>query len=164
MKVADGSAVEIDYKLHLGDGKVVDESTPEEPLTYIHGQGHIVPGLEAALEGMSPGEEKKVVVPPDEAYGDSDPEQVQEVERSVFPADMKLEAGMQLMAHGPEGESLPVSIREVKEDKVVVDLNHPLAGQTLHFDVKVRTVRAATEEEMSHGHIHGPDGHGHDHE
>ena len=164
MKVGSGSAVAIDYKLHLGDGKVVDESTQEEPLSYIHGQGQIVSGLEQALEGLSPGDQKSVVVPPDEGYGETDPERVQEVPRSVFPAELEPAVGMQLMAHGPGGEAVPVTIRELKAKSVVVDLNHPLAGKTLHFEVKVRDVRAATEEELSHGHVHGPEGHGHGHE
>jgi FKBP-type peptidyl-prolyl cis-trans isomerase SlyD len=161
MKIETGSAVAIDYRLHLGDGEIVDESTPEEPLSYIQGQGQLVPGLEQALEGMSPGDKKSVVVPPADGYGEIDPERVQTVPRAAFPREIEPEPGMHLMAHGPGGEEIPLAVREVKADGVVVDMNHPLAGKTLHFDVTVRNVRAATEDEMAHGHVHGPEGHAH---
>ncbi len=161
MKIASGHVVEIDYSLHLGDGRVVDASEPGEPLTYLHGQGQIVPGLESALEGLSGGEKKQVVVEPGEGYGDHDPSGVQEVPRAAFPPDFDPKPGMELTAEGPNGEAVPFAIREVKPDAVVIDLNHPLAGKTLHFDVTVREVRAASAEELEHGHAHGA--HGHDH-
>ena len=161
MKIAKGSVAHIDYSLHLGDGEVVDRSEPGEPLTYLHGEGEIVPGLEDALEGMSAGEQKQVVVAPDQGYGEHDPRGVQEVPRKAFPADFEPKVGMELTAEGGNGESVPFSIREVTPDAVKIDMNHPLAGRTLHFDVKVRDVRAATTEELDHGHAHGPDGHVH---
>jgi FKBP-type peptidyl-prolyl cis-trans isomerase SlyD len=164
MKVSNGSVVGIDYSLHLGDGNVVDSSDPGEPLTYLHGEGQIVPGLESALEGLSVGERKQVVVAPAQGYGEHDPRGVQEVPRSAFPAEFEPKVGMELTAEGPNGEPVPFAVREVKPDSVVIDLNHPLAGKTLHFDVTVREVRAATAEEVAHGHAHGPHGHGHDHD
>ncbi len=161
MKVEKGSVVAIDYRLHLGDGTIVDASAPDDPLTYLHGEGQIVPGLERALEGLSAGEAKQVVVPPEDGYGASDPEGVQEVPRASFPPDFRPQVGMELVAQGPHGEPVPFVIKDVKLETVVVDMNHPLAGKTLHFDVTVRDVRAASPEELEHGHAHGA--HGHDH-
>ncbi len=161
MKVEKGSVVGIDYKLHLGDGVVVDASEPNEPLTYLHGEGQIVPGLEQAIEGMHVGDSKKVVVSPGEGYGEHDPRGLQEVPLTAFPQGFAPQKGMQLTAEGPNGEVVPFTVREVKPQSVVIDLNHPLAGQTLHFDVTVRDVRAATAEELEHGHAHGPEGHEH---
>ena len=163
MKVANGTVVGIDYSLHLGDGQVIDASSPGEPLTYLHGEGQIVPGLESALEGLQAGDKKQVVVKPGEGYGEHDPHGIQEVQRSAFPQGFAPEVGMELTAEGEDGEPVPFSIREVRPESVVIDLNHPLAGKTLHFDVTVRDVREATDEEREHGHAHGPGGHGHDH-
>lgn len=161
MKISKGSVVAIDYSLHLGDGQVVDASEPGDPLTYLHGEGQIVPGLESALEGLGVSDTKKVVVAPEQGYGERDPRGVQEVPRNAFPPDFSPQPGLELTAEGPDGEPVPFTVREVKLETVVIDLNHPLAGATLHFDVTVRDVRAATAEELEHGHAHGPDGHHH---
>ncbi|SEK49679.1 FKBP-type peptidyl prolyl cis-trans isomerase /Apo-metallochaperone SlyD [Stigmatella aurantiaca] len=161
MKVGKDRIVALEYKLHLGDGEVIDESEPGQPLSYLHGGGQIVPGLEGALEGMGVGDAKKVVVSPAEGYGEHESAGLQEVPRSMFPPDAELRPGVRLAAQTDGGEVIPIGIREVKGETVLVDLNHPLAGKTLHFDVTVRDVRAATEEELSHGHAHGPDGHEH---
>jgi len=161
MKIVSGSVVGIDYSLHLGDGRVVDASEPGQPLTYLHGEGQIVPGLESALEGLSVGDRKQVVVPAGDGYGEHDARGVQEVERAAFPPAFEPQVGMALTAEGPDGESVPFTVREVRPGSVVIDLNHPLAGKALHFDVTVREVRAATAEELEHGHAHGPEGHGH---
>jgi len=160
MKISNGNVVGIDYSLHLGDGKVVDASAPGEPLTYLHGEGQIVPGLESALEGLVVGDRKEVVVSPADGYGEHDPRGMQEVPRGAFPPEFDPKVGAELTAEGPDGEPVPFAIREVKPESVLIDLNHPLAGKTLHFDVTVREVRAATDEEREHGHAHGP---GHDH-
>jgi FKBP-type peptidyl-prolyl cis-trans isomerase SlyD len=159
MKIANGHVVGIDYSLHLGDGQVVDASAPGDPLTYLHGEGQIVPGLETALEGLDVGERKQVVVAPGDAYGEHDPRGVQEVPRSAFPPGFEPKVGMELTAEGPNGDPVPFAIREVRLESVLIDLNHPLAGRTLHFDVTVREVREATDEERAHGHAHGPHGH-----
>ncbi len=163
MKVEKGHVVSVDYELHLGDGKVVDASSPGTPLAYIHGEGQIVPGLERALEGLSAGDARQVVVAPDDGYGPHDARGVQEVPRSAFPQQMEPAVGMELVAQGPNGEAVPFVVREVKPETVVIDLNHPLAGRTLHFAVTVREVRQATADELEHGHVHGEDGHDHDH-
>jgi len=163
MKIANGTVVGIEYSLHLGDGKVIDASEPSEPLTYLHGEGQIVPGLESALEGLSAGDKKQVTVSPKDGYGERDARGVQEVDRTAFPPDFDPKPGMELTAEGEDGEPVPFVIREVRDDKIVIDLNHPLAGRTLHFDITVREVREATAEEREHGHAHGPHGHDHDH-
>jgi FKBP-type peptidyl-prolyl cis-trans isomerase SlyD len=161
-KVGNGSVVSLDYELHLGDGRVVDASTPDTPLAYIHGEGQIVPGLERALEGLSPGDARQVVVEPQEGYGEHDARGIQEVPRDAFPAGFELQVGMELAAQSEDGETVPFVVREVKPESVIIDMNHPLAGKTLHFAVKVREVRAATAEELEHGHVHGPHDHGHE--
>jgi FKBP-type peptidyl-prolyl cis-trans isomerase SlyD len=161
MKIASGSVVGIDYSLHLGDGKVVDASEPGAPMTYLHGEGQIVPGLESALEGLSVGDQKKVVLPPGDGYGEHDPRGLQEVPKDAFPPGFDPQVGMELTAEGPNGEPVPFTVREVKPEAIVIDLNHPLAGKTLHFDVTVREVRAATAEEIEHGHAHGAGEHHH---
>ena len=162
MKVGKGSVVSVDYELHLGDGKVVDASEPGSPLSYIHGEGQIVPGLERALEGLAVGDVRQVEVSPEDGYGMHDARGLQEVPRSAFPTDMEPAPGMEIMAEGPQGEAVPFVVREVKPDAVVIDLNHPLAGKTLHFAVTIREVRAASAEELEHGHVHGPHGHAHE--
>jgi FKBP-type peptidyl-prolyl cis-trans isomerase SlyD len=158
MKVSKDSVVSLEYRLHLGDGQVVDESEPGQPLAYMHGRGQIVPGLEGQLEGMAAGESKQVVVPPSQGYGEHDPRGLQEVPREMFPPNANLQAGMTISAQTADGDVIPITIRELKGEKVVVDLNHPMAGKTLHFDITVREVRAATDEEKEHGHAHGPGG------
>ncbi len=163
MRIEKGRVVDIDYSLHLGDGEVVDQSGPGEPLTYLHGEGEIVPGLESALEGAEAGEHKQVVVPPASGYGDHDPRGVQRVPRQAFPPGFQPEIGMELSAQGPEGDEVAFVIQSVEPDAVTIDLNHPLAGKTLHFDVTVREVRQATPHELEHGHAHGPDAHEHQH-
>jgi len=160
MKIADGTVVTLDYRLHLGDDVTVDASAPGEPLLYIQGEGNVVPGLERALAGLEAGASRKVVVPPEDGYGEHDPRGLQEVQREAFgptPPDV----GDELVARGPQGETVPFVVREVRAETVLVDLNHPLAGKTLHFDVTVVAVRAATAEELAHGHVHGEGGHHH---
>jgi len=161
MKITNGTVVSIDYKLHLGDGVVVDASDAGDPLVYMQGEGQIVPGLERALEGLAVGDARQVVVPPADGYGEPLPHGVQEVERKAFPADVELKPGLELGAVGPDGEVVHFVVREVKGDSVVIDMNHPLAGKTLHFDITVREIREATAEEKEHGHAHGPGGHDH---
>ena len=158
MKVSKDCVVSLEYRLHLGDGKTIDESEPGKPLAYLHGRGQIVPGLEGQLEGMSGGESKQVVVTPAQGYGEHDSRGLQTVPRAMFPPDAPLQPGTTISAQTEGGEVIPITIRELKEDSVVVDLNHPLAGKTLHFDVTVREVRQASAEELEHGHAHGPGG------
>jgi FKBP-type peptidyl-prolyl cis-trans isomerase SlyD len=159
MKVGKGSIVSIEYQVHCGDGKVIDASEPGSPFSYLHGEGQVVPGLERALEGLSAGDARQVVIAPEDGYGPHDPRGVQKVPRSAFAAEPAPEVGAAMVAQGPRGESLPFIVREVSAEGVTIDLNHPLAGKTLHFAVKVCDVRDATTEELEHGHAHGEGGH-----
>jgi FKBP-type peptidyl-prolyl cis-trans isomerase SlyD len=159
LTVADGMVVSLDYTLRLDDGEEIDASTEQEPLEFLQGLGEIIPGLEQALYGMGIGEEKEVVVSPEEGYGDIDPEAFEEVPRNVFPDDLKLEPGMELhMRDADSGEQFEAYVSEVRRSSVLLDFNHPLAGETLHFRVKIAMLRPATHEELAHGHVHDEDG------
>lgn len=160
LTVADGVVVGLNYTLRLDDGQVVDSSAGSEPLEFLQGEGQIVPGLEQALYGMGVGDKKSVVVEPAEGYGETDPDGLQVVPRNVFPADLELSEGKRLHMRDQTGEVLAAYVAEVRPDGVLLDFNHPLAGETLHFDVTVATLRPATSEELEHGHAHGA-GHGH---
>lgn len=161
MKIANGTVVSIDYKLHLGDGVAIDASEAGDPLTYMHGEGQIVPGLERELQGLGVGDSRNVVVQPVDGYGERNPQGLQPIDRKAFPADVELKPGLELGAVGPDGEVLQFTVHEVKGETVIIDTNHPLAGKTLHFDITIREVRESTEEEREHGHAHGPGGHHH---
>jgi FKBP-type peptidyl-prolyl cis-trans isomerase SlyD len=166
MKIGKGSVVSLQYKLHLGDGQVIDASEPGDPLVYLHGESQIVPGLERELEGLETGAARQVAVAPADGYGELDLTAVQRVPKHAFPEGFEPEVGQELVAQGPDGQPLPFVVKGVEKglegEIVVVDFNHPLAGKTLHFDVTVVEVRVATAEELEHGHVHGPGEH-HDH-
>jgi FKBP-type peptidyl-prolyl cis-trans isomerase SlyD len=132
------------------DDDVLDTSDAEdgEPIVYVHGYGMLVPGLEKALTGLAEGDEKDVVVPPEEGFGERDEELVLEVDRSEMPRPDVVAVGDELVAESPDGEEAVLRVIEVKPDAVVLDGNHPLAGETLHYSVVVREVRPATEEEI----------------
>jgi FKBP-type peptidyl-prolyl cis-trans isomerase SlyD len=159
MRIGKNSVVSIDYTLTDAAGTVLDSSQGQTPLVYLHGSGGIVSGLEEALQGKTPGENLKVTVPPARGYGERDAALLQQVPRHLFDIE-DLAPGMRFHAEGEHGMQV-VTVTEVDGDSVTVDANHPLAGQTLHFDVTVIEVRAATAEELSHGHVHGPHGHHH---
>jgi FKBP-type peptidyl-prolyl cis-trans isomerase SlyD len=155
--VMDNLVVSLEYELRLEDGQEVDRTEGDAPLEYLQGHGNIIPGLEKALNGMAVGEEKGVVIPAAEAYGDHDPENVAEFPRETFPPSINLNVGEMLTMQDKEtGEPVRASITEVKTDEVVLDFNHPLAGQDLHFQVKIAGLREATSEELEHGHVHNP--------
>ncbi len=141
----------LDYVLSGDDGRVIDQSDApgNEPIAYVHGYGMIVPGLEAALAGMRAGDEKKVVLSPEEGFGERDEELVLEVDREELPRPKEVMPGDELVAESPDGEEVALRVVEVREDCVVVDANHPLAGLTLHYVVKVREIRAATDDEVA---------------
>ncbi|KPJ81376.1 MAG: peptidylprolyl isomerase [Gammaproteobacteria bacterium SG8_30] len=160
MKIAQEKVVSIHYTLKNAEGSVLDSSSGSDPLAYLHGAGNIIPGLESALEGKEAGEKLAVTVEPGQGYGDRDERLVQDVPRAAFKDVQELAPGMQFQAQGPQGTRLVV-VTQVAEETVTVDANHPLAGQTLHFEVEVAEVRDATAEELEHGHVHGPGGHHH---
>jgi len=160
MTVQDGMVVSLDYTLRLGAGDVIDSSADGEPLEFLQGAGQIISGLEQALYGMVVGDEKQVTVAPADGYGEMDPQGVQFFPAADFPEGMELEVGMALQAQDQSGHAYTVYVSEVQEDGVLLDFNHPLAGETLHFQAKVAGLRAATAEELAHGHAHA---HGHSH-
>lgn len=157
MKIGKNAVVSIDYTLTEG-GEVLDTSKGREPLLYIHGSGNIIPGLELSLEGKSAGEHLNVTIPPADAYGELDAEKVMEIPREQFAGIPEIQAGMQFSARSDHGEQI-VTVTNVQDDVIRVDGNHPLAGKTLNFDVTIVKVREATQEELDHGHVHGPGGH-----
>jgi FKBP-type peptidyl-prolyl cis-trans isomerase SlyD len=154
-------AVAIHFTLTLDSGEVVDSSDGQAPMFYLHGHGNIVPGLEQALEGKAVGEKLTVVVPPEDGFGERHPAGVQEVPRSDFPEDIEFYVDMQLAFEGDEGQVAPGWVKQFTDDVVTIDLNHPQAGECLHFDVEIKEIRDATPEELEHGHPHGPGGHHH---
>lgn len=143
MTVSNGKQVTLEYTMKLDDQSVVDTNVGQEPLKVTQGKHEVIPGLEKALEGMAPGEKKKVTVAPTEAYGTVDPKAFQEVDRKMVPADAQ-KVGAQLEGTTTDGRKVFPRISEVKNETVVLDFNHPLAGKTLHFDVKVLDVAQAT--------------------
>jgi FKBP-type peptidyl-prolyl cis-trans isomerase SlyD len=161
MLIAANKAVSIDYTLTNDIGEVIDSSSGGAPLVYLQGAGNIIPGLEKALEGKQPGDELTVTVQPEEAYGEYSAELVSTLSRSMFEGVDELEVGMQFHASAPDGQMQIVTIRDLDGDDVTVDGNHPLAGQTLTFQVKIVDVRDASQEEVAHGHVHGEGGHHH---
>lgn len=152
MEITDARVASIHYTLTDDDGRVLDKSPAEQPLSYFHGAGNIVPGLEKALAGKQEGDEFKVEVQPEEGYGPRNDQLVQEVPRAAFQGVDKVEPGMQFRAQTAGGPML-VTVVEAGDDTVKVDGNHPLAGRTLHFDIKVDAVRESTEEEKQSGRV-----------
>jgi FKBP-type peptidyl-prolyl cis-trans isomerase SlyD len=157
----DGKVVSIDYVLTDTSGNELDRSPEGEHLVYLHGAQGIVPGLEEALAGKSVGDRVEVRVPPEKGYGPKRKVKAQEVLRSRFPAEAQVVKGARFMTEGPEGRPMPIWVTKVQGRTIHVSPEHPLAGVTLCFDVTVREVRDATDEEVAHGHAHGPHGHGH---
>lgn len=160
MNIEKNRVVSLHYTLRDEQGTVIDTSSGRGTLTYLHGKGNIIPGLEAALAGRVAGDKLEVTVAPDKGYGARDERLVQILPRTKFSGTGELTPGMQARANGPQGPRMMTIVR-VDRDFVTVDGNHPLAGRTLHFSVEVEEVRKATHEEVSHGHVHGPGGHHH---
>jgi len=161
LAISDDHVVTIHYRLTLDDGSIADESFGGDPLVYLHGARNIVPGLERQLAGKMKGDKVEAVVPANEGYGEYDPTAEQTVPKTAFPPNVDLQVGMSFQTRARNGQAMPVWIRAIKDDQVVVSANHPMAGQRLNFTVEVLDVRAATREEKQHGHVHGPGGHHH---
>lgn len=159
MNVAQNTVVSLTYELYDGDGKLIEKA--ETPLVYLHGgYSGIFPLVEKALDGKAVGDTCRIHLPPGDAFGEYDAELVRVETRDKFPAE--IEVGMQFEGEsGKPGESVVYTVTDIAEDKVVVDGNHPLAGQTLNFLCVVSEVREATKEELTHGHVHGAHGHHH---
>ena len=161
MQIEAQKVVTLKYTLTDNDGNVIDQSS-DGSFAYLHGANNIIPGLETALHGKQAGDALDVSVDPQDGYGEHDASKTQEVPRNMFPADAEIEPGMQFHAQGPNGEVLVVTVVTLDDENVTVDGNHPLAGMQLNFAVEVVEVRDALQEELEHGHVHGPEGHDHD--
>lgn len=160
MQIAERTVASFHYTLTDDAGRVIDSSSGHGPLTYLHGAGNIVPGLEKAMLGRSVGDAFDVVVAPEEGYGEPNEMLVQVVPRAAFQGVDELAVGMEFQAHTPQGP-MSVAIAKIEGDEITVDGNHPLAGRTLHFAIEVTDVREASLEEVMHGHVHGEGGHHH---
>ncbi len=160
MQISRHTVVTLAYRLTDDEGTLLDASGDGEPLAYIHDTQSLIPGLERALTGRSVGEKLDVRLPPEEAYGERDESLTHEVGRDELPADAEISVGLQLHAESEDGEHI-LTVVAVDGDRITMDANHPLAGKALNFAVTVLGVRAATREELAHGHVHGADGHHH---
>lgn len=158
--IANDTVVKFNYTLTNDKGETLDQSQGE-PLAYLHGHHNIIPGLEKEMTGKKAGDKFKVTVKPEEAYGEYIAEAVQEVPRANFQGVDSIEVGMQFQSQTDDGHVMLVTVKDVNDEVVVVDGNHPLAGVELTFDVEIVEVRAATADEIAHGHAHGVGGHHH---
>ena len=145
--------VSMEYTLKV-DGEEIDSSKGQEPLQFLVGHGNIISGLEREMMGMKVGDSKDVVVTPEEGYGVFDEQAFMNVARADFPNDMPLEEGLELSVRDDSGQSRYARVDMIEGDNVTLNFNHPLAGDELHFNVKVVGVREPTEEEIQHGHVH----------
>ncbi|HIG92494.1 MAG TPA: peptidylprolyl isomerase [Methylococcaceae bacterium] len=155
MKITENSVVSILYTLSNDAGTILDQSTEDNPLIYLHGQGNIVIGLENALTGKTIGDTLDVTVTPDEGYGNREDYMVETVNHSMFEGLDEISIGKQFHAEGNTGPVV-VTVTKIEGDEITIDGNHPLAGENLNFAIEVIAIREATEDELTHGHIHGP--------
>jgi FKBP-type peptidyl-prolyl cis-trans isomerase SlyD len=158
MTISQDHVVSIHYTLRDDAGEVIDSSSGGEPLVYLHGHGNLIPGLERELAGRKPGDKLQVKVAPAEGYGEYDRELIRRVPRRALKGLDNVKVGMRLQAQTEDGPRA-VTVTHIAGDMVTLDGNHPLAGKNLNFEVEVAAVRPATEEELAHGHVHGPGGH-----
>ena len=153
IKVEDNLVVTLDYTLMVED-EVMESTADGEPIQFIQGMGQIIPGLENALYGLQIGDKKTILIQPDDAYGEYDPESTEIVKKEEFSEEVPLDVGTFLDLSDDDGEVLSAQIIEEDEDTITLDFNHPLAGKALTFDITVTDLRPATAEELDHGHVH----------
>lgn len=161
MPIGANKVVTVNYKLSDDEGNLIQSTNINEPFVYLSGSNQILPKLEQEIDSMIIGGKKNIGLNSSEAYGNYDEKAVQQVKREEFPEGTNLEAGMEFMASTPEGKPVPFVIKEVKDDDITIDFNHPLAGKNLNFDIELIDVRNATQDELEHGHVHGAGGHHH---
>jgi FKBP-type peptidyl-prolyl cis-trans isomerase 2 len=142
MAVEKGNKVKVDYTGTLEDGTVFDTSDGKQPLEYESGSGQLIKGFDSAVVGMEKGEEKEITLKPEESYGEHNPQMIQKLPREQLPKDKEPKKGMALMLKSPDGKQFPARIAEVTDKEVELDLNHPLAGKTLKFKIKVLDITA----------------------
>ena len=161
MAIGQNKVVTMNYTLKDEQGNVIQTTDNKEPFRFMSGNKQILPKLEEEVDAMIIGSKKNVKIPAKEAYGEYTEQAIQQVKKANFPQDVELKVGMEFISNTPKGQQLPFVIKEIKNEEVTVDFNHPLAGMDLEFDVELVDVRDATLEEIQHGHAHGPDGHQH---
>lgn len=161
MTIQDKSVVAMHYELKNDQGEILDKSEKGDPLYYLHGAENIIPGLEKELTGKKVGDELEVRVEPQDGYGEFDEELIQPLPRDMFADIKNLAVGEELQAQEEDGSIRFFTVKEIKDDEVIIDSNHPLAGETLNFKVKIEEIREATAEELEHGHVHSPGHHHH---
>ncbi|MEC7708640.1 MAG: peptidylprolyl isomerase [Candidatus Thermoplasmatota archaeon] len=154
------SVASVHYTGTFVDGEVFDTSEGRAPLSFLVGHGQMIPGFEQEILGAKVGEKREFTLTPDRAYGERDENAIQRIEKNQFPEGMELEVGMVVGAHSDQGP-IQFTIKEIEGDLVTADFNHQMAGMTLRFNIEVVEVRSATDEELAHGHAHGPGGHHH---
>lgn len=154
MKIAQERVVSIHYTLTDDEGQQIDSSAGREPLSYLHGTGGLIPGLERELEGREAGDQFRASIEPKDGYGEVNPELIQEVPLDVLAGIENLRVGMQLQSQSPDGRVQQLTVDSIGDSTATLNANHMLAGKTLHFDVEVTEVRDATAEELDHGHAH----------
>ena len=161
MKVGKDKVVLMHYTLKNDAGDVIDSSDGADPLPFLQGHGNIIPGLESALEGSKVGDKLDVSIKPEEGYGERMKDAIQEIPSSALQGVDEVKVGMQLQSQDKDGNAFLVTVTKIEDDKITVDGNHPLAGQTLHFSVSIESIRKAEAEELSHGHVHADGQHNH---
>ncbi len=160
MTIGNESVATLNYTLKNDKGELLDTSEGREPLVYLHGVGALIPGLEAELAGKSVNDKLQVVISPENAYGNRQEDLLRVVSKDGFQGEEELIEGMRVQLDTDQGPVIAV-VTKIEDNDVTLDLNHPLADVTLHFDVEIIDVRAATTDEISHGHVHGVGGHEH---
>jgi FKBP-type peptidyl-prolyl cis-trans isomerase SlyD len=161
MTIGPNKVVTLHYHLTNAEGQVIESSRESDPLTYLHGTGTLLASLEDALTGLDIGATKTVELAPADAYGEHDATKVETLPRGAFDQVPNLEVGMLLEGQDPDGQTFTVHVMDIREDTVVIDANHPLAGETLTFAIEVLAIRDATSDELTHGHVHEEGGHHH---
>lgn len=160
MQLTKNKVAILNYTLKDKDGNILGQHN-DGSFTYLHGAKNLIPALENALEGNQAGDKVDAIIEPEDAYGVHDPKKIQRVPKKTFPPEQELKIGMHFKSAMPDGTAMNVLITEIETDEIVVDGNHPLASKQLHFDIDILEIRDATEEELEHGHVHGPGGHHH---
>ncbi len=161
MQITKDKVVLLNYTLKNDAGEIIDSSEGTDPLAYLHGAENIIPGLENALDGKTTGESLSVSIPAEEGYGAFDEKKIQSVPKDMFDDAGEVVVGAQYHAAGPDGGHITITVKEIGDDTITIDANHPLAGEGLNFDVTIVEIRDASKEELEHGHVHGPEGHDH---
>jgi len=160
MQIAKETVVSLNYTLKNSEGELLDTSEGRAPLVYLHGVGGLIPGLEKELDGKVKGDKIVAIIAPEDAYGSRRDDLLKQVSKDGFQGEEEMKEGMQVQLDTEHGPAIAV-ITKIDGNDVTLDLNHPLADMTLHFDVQIEDVREATADEISHGHVHGPGGHQH---